>query len=60
MVGKIDISFTCHETTFDDTGKTTVFLFYPAGQWDEDKKVIEEALRDYPVDQYNWIHDESE
>ena len=33
-----------------------MFLFYPNGEWDEDKLTIHEALRNYPVEDYEWIN----
>jgi len=56
---KIDVRFICYEYKFTE-GVSTMFKFFPNGVWDEDKLVIEEALRNYPLDQYNWIHTEDE
>ena len=51
---KIDIEFTCYKYKADDC-VFTMFLFYPSGEWDEDKLTIQEALISYPVDEYEWL-----
>ena len=51
---KIDIEFTCYKYKADD-GVFTMFLFYPSGEWDEDKLLIQDALVNYPVDEYEWL-----
>jgi len=33
-----------------------MFLFYPDGEWDEDKQTLEEALESYPPEKYEWLH----
>ena len=58
---KTDIEFVCYRYTF--TGSqikpiretTTLFLFYIDGLWDEDKLTIEQALKKYPIEKYNWL-----
>ncbi len=52
---KTPINFTCYECRWSDR-HGTMFLFYPNGVWDEDKLAIEEALANYPIDKYEWIH----
>lgn len=52
-----DISFTCYACTFSE-GRATIYLFYPEGEWDEDKLSLEEALEAYPITEYNWIKGE--
>ena len=52
---KIPITFTCYKYNWTEyTG--TMFLFYPDGEWDEDKLTIADALVNYPIDTYEWIH----
>ncbi|MBS7671746.1 hypothetical protein [Croceicoccus gelatinilyticus] len=31
-----------------------LFLFYPDGKWDESKRTLDEALREYPRHRYEW------
>jgi len=54
-MSKIDIDFVCYRYKWTE-GVGTMFLFYLDGEWDEDKLCIDEALANYPVDKYNWIH----
>jgi hypothetical protein len=55
LKGKKDIKFTCYEYLWNE-GVGTMFLFYPGGDWDEDKMTLSESLKKYPVDKYEWIH----
>jgi hypothetical protein len=60
MNGKTEITFVCYKYNWDD-GVGTMFLFYPNGEWDEDKLTLDEALVAYPSDQFEWINaDDSE
>lgn len=54
---KIDIVFDCYPYNFTE-GKSTMFNFWPDGEWDEEKYVLEEALIAYPPEKYNWIRAE--
>ena len=49
------IKFTCYEYNYSD-GVTTLFLFYPDGVWDEDKLSLSDALNNYPISEYEWVH----
>ena len=49
-----DILFNCYTCKFDE-GETTIFLFWPDGEWDENKYMLEEALQEYPVEKFNWV-----
>lgn len=55
MDGKIDIGFVCYKYKWDN-GVGTMFLFYPDGEWDEDKLTIQEAIKQYPPEKYEWIN----
>jgi len=50
-----DVGFICYKYTWSK-GIGTLFLFYPDGQWDDDKLTLNEALKNYPPKEYNWIH----
>lgn len=51
----IDISFICYSSTNFDERKA-VFIFYPSGRCDDDKLTIQEAVKKYPPERYNWIN----
>jgi len=58
MIKKEIIYFLCYEYVYSQ-GITTLFLFYPNGEWDDDKNTIQESLVKYPLDKYEWVHSES-
>ena len=49
------VHFITYEGIFSDIGITTVYAFFPNGVWDENKLFYEEALKAYPLDEYEWI-----
>lgn len=51
---KKPIRFVCYSCLFSD-GEYAIFLFYPNGVWDESKRTIKEALRAYPIEEYEWL-----
>lgn len=58
-MNKQSITFPCYNCKFNE-GTFTVYLFWPNGEWDENKYSLEEALRAYPVDQYEWVLSEED
>ena len=58
MIKKEIIYFLCYEYQYC-TGVTTLFLFYPSGEWDEDKDTLQEALVKYPPTEYEWVYSDS-
>ena len=62
MKNKIPISYTSYITRETVTGynKTTngyytLYQFFPYGVWDEHKLTLKEAIKRYPIDQYEWL-----
>lgn len=48
------IEYRSHMAAGSD-GPWRVYLFYPDGVWDEDKKTLEEAQKAYPKSRYQWV-----
>jgi len=54
------INYVTYEARFSDIGLDTVYNFYPNGVCDEYKYTYNEALKAYPLDEYDWVEMESE
>jgi len=42
-----------HYQTYESNFK--VYLFFPGGQWDEFKWSYEEAVKQYPKEEFTWV-----
>lgn len=52
---RIPITFICRPTkNFGEDA--TIFKFYPGGRWDGCNYSIEDAIKAYPPNKYNWIN----
>lgn len=49
------INYVTYEARFSDLGLDTVYIFYPDGVWDEYKYTYGEAIKAYPLDEYEWV-----
>jgi hypothetical protein len=52
--GKQDVIFTCYPYQYTE-GLSTMFQFWVDGIWDEDKDTLEQGLKKYPADRWNWV-----
>lgn len=54
------INYVTYEARFSDLGLDTVYIFYPDGVWDEYTYLYSEAVKAYPLDEYEWVKMEDE